>query len=64
MNYTERAYTRMTLEQKERFEYIAYKNVMTPSEYLRNIIDSCYVDEESFNEWKNKIRNKRGEGNV
>ena len=62
MNYTERVYTRMTLEQKEIFEYLAYRSVMSPSEYLRSIIERGEVDEESFNKWKVKRNegNKRG----
>ena len=61
MSYPERVYTRMTLEQKEKFEYLAYRNVMTPSEYLRSIIERGEVDEESFNQWKTK-RNKDNKG--
>lgn len=54
MSYKERIYTRMTTEQKEKFEYLAYKSIMSPSEYLRNIIERGEIDEESFNQWKIK----------
>ena len=57
-------FTRMTEIQKTKLEYLAFKENMNVSEYMRYLItlQEANINEESFNKWKDARNEETGEG--